>query len=417
MVDVRRPLIIIVALCISTLGLSAQEDAPGSAASEIPALNVWLPAPLISDESGAAFQLLSEHTASFSQANGIAVSYRIKGVGSVGGIIATIRAGKDVAPGALPDVTLIRRRDFTPTQASQFFQSMETLFSSSLINDLDDGLEFGQIPLEGEVALYGLPYLFDLLLTVYTRPLANVDTRLRFEDVLSSGANFTFPAARTNGLNQTFYLQYLSASGLGASDGVITVDEDALKTVLQFYQDLVDADLISPDVLTYQTPDDYISDFANQTGQLQMAVFTVSDYLAMVDQQVANLLAADIPTADGDNISIRDGWLWVIVTPDRSRRAVAARFLEWMMEPAFHAAFAGSLHHLPAQPAVLEASLPATVDRQFIVDLLSNATLPLPEGEGGTTSRLMQEALIDVLHGDASAAAAARRVVSQDAER
>ena len=76
-------------------------------------------------------------------------------------------------PAALPDVTLIRRRDFTPTQANEYLQSMETLFPSSLISDLESSVIFAQIPVEGGVALFGLPYLFDLLQSIHTQPLEN----------------------------------------------------------------------------------------------------------------------------------------------------------------------------------------------------------------------------------------------------
>ena len=219
----KRSLMFIVIALFSLASASAQE---GSADLEAAApLQVWLPAPLISDESGEAFQLLSEHTAAFSLNNDVAIEYRIKDVGKVGGILSTIRAGKDVAPAALPDVALIRRRDFTPAQARQYLQSMETLFSSSLINDLDDGLEFGQIALEAGIALYGLPYLYDVLLAVHSQPLQTAGARLTFADVSANETAFLFPAARTNGLNQTLYLQYLSAGGASPGDGAMTINE------------------------------------------------------------------------------------------------------------------------------------------------------------------------------------------------
>ena len=380
-------------------------------------LQVWLPAPLISDESGAAFQLLSEHTAAFSLNNGIDIEYRIKDVGKVGGIMSTIRAGKDVAPGALPDVTLIRRRDFTPSQARQYMQSLESLFSSSLINDLDYGLAFGQVSLEAGIALYGLPYLFDVLLAVHSQPLQSPGFRLSFNDVFTNDTAFLFPAARTNGLNQTFYLQYLSAGGLSPRDGVMSVDEEALGTVLQFYEDLVRQELVAPEVLTFQSPAAYLTDFINHADRAQLAVFRASEFLAMLDQQNSSLMAAQVPTASGGGQSIRDGWLWVLITPDTSRQNLSARYLEWMMEPEFHANFARALYHLPTQPALLDDSLPTGVDRPFFAELLANATLPLPENEGGTAPRLMQEALIHVLHGDATADRATRQVLSQLSER
>lgn len=412
----KRALVLIVLCLLLAASPSAQEDGADQEAASAP-LQVWLPAPLISDESGDAFQLLSEHTAAFALNNEVAIEYRIKDVGKVGGIMSTIRAGKDVAPAALPDVALIRRRDFTPSQAQQYLQSMETLFSSALINDLDDGLEFGQIALEAGIALYGLPYLYDVLLAVHSQPLLRAGARLTFADVFANETAFLFPAARKNGLNQTFYLQYLSAGGMTPSEGVMSINETALGAVLQFYEDLAQRGLVAPDVLAFQSPAAYRSEFINRTDRSQLAVFSASEYLAMIDQQDASLLAAHVPTSFGGGRSIRDGWLWVLVTPDMSRQNVSARYLEWMMEPAFHASFARALYHLPTQPALLDDSLPAAVDRDFFAELLATATLPLPENEGGTAPRLMQEALIRVLHGDASAADATAQALNQFSER
>ena len=208
--------------------------------------------------------MLSEHTAAFSLNNGVEIVYRIKDVGKVGGIMSTIRAGKDVAPAALPDAALIRRRDFTPAQAQQYLQSMETLFSSSLINDLDDGLEFGQVALQAGIALYGLPYLYDVLLAVHLQPLQTAGARLTFADVIANDTAFLFPAARANGLNQTFYQQYLSAGGFSPRDGAMSIDEAALGAVLQFYEDLVQRGLVAADVLTFQSPAAYQSEFINR---------------------------------------------------------------------------------------------------------------------------------------------------------
>ena len=407
---------VIFLLLTSTLA-SAQDSANQAESSAAPLLKVWLPAPLISDESGDAYQLLSEHSAAFSASNNIDASYRIKDVGRIGGIVASIRAGKEVAPEALPDVALIRRRDFGPALASEYLQSLETLFSSSLLNDLDDGVEFGQIPLDSGLSLYGLPYFFDLLHSVYTQPVAAARNLRSFDDMLSDDVAFLFPAARANGLNQTFYLQYLAAGGMTPEDGVMSINEDALLTVLEFYDALVQRGLITADVLTYQSPAAYAADFANHQDRPQLAIFNASEYLAMIDQEAINVVVGEIPTAGGNGSSILNGWLWVIVTPDRGRQALAARFLEWMMEPAFHADFSRALYHLPSQPAILDQSLPPAADSQFFAEQLQSAALPLPEGEGGTAPRLMQEALAHVMHGDLSAAEATRLVVEQLAER
>lgn len=410
----RLALVVIIMLVFPFALVLAQDAGLGEDAP--PPLKVWLPAPLIADESSEAYQLLSGHTDTFSERAGIGVQFRIKEVGTVGGIMSTIRAGSDVAPAALPDLALIRRRDFTPTQARQYFQSLETLFSSSLINELGSALTFGQIPLDEGAALYGLPYFFDLLLAIYTPDASVLGNAPTFDDVLASGASFHFPAARTNGLNQTTYLQYLSAGGSREGEVVSEINETALRIVLEFYQTLVEAEQLSPDVLGIQSAAAYLSDIHSRSQAPQLAIANASDYLSLLEQNPA-LEVASIPTADGLGASALDGWLWVIVTPDLSRQSLAARFLEWMMEPVFHANLSLTLHHLPTQSAALTDSLPEVVDRQFFADLLASATLPLPEGEGGAASRLMQEALARVLHGEATATAAAQEALAQFAAR
>ncbi len=411
----QRPALALFILFVLPFGLALAQDA-GLGEDAPPPLKIWLPAPLIADESDAAYQVLSQHSAQFSERTGIGVHFRIKEVGTVGGIMSTIRTGSDVAPGALPDLALIRRRDFTPTQARQYFQSLESLFSSSLINELGSALGFGQIPLDDSLALFGMPYFYDVLLAIYTPDAGELGDAPTFDDVLSSRVSYHFPAARTNGLNQTTYLQYLSAGGSQQGEADSEINEAALQRVLEFYEALVEAEQVSPDVLGIQSAAAYLSDIINRAQAPQLAIANASDYLSLLEQNPA-LAVASIPTAGGLAASALDGWLWVIVTPDLGRQSLAARYLEWLMEPVFQASLSLSLHHLPTQSAALADSLPEAVDRQFFADLLANATLPLPEGEGGAASRLMQEALARVLHGEASATAATKEALAQFASR
>lgn len=412
-----RPKLAAVTLLLCICLVSAAQEDPSDRETAPQLLKVWFPATLIADESDAAFQMLVDHALAFSGNSQTAVDFRIKDADGVGGIMSTIRAGKEVAPGALPDLTLINRRSFTPSQASIYLQSLETLFSSSVLNDLAGGVDFGHISFEGEQTLFGMPYLFDMLVSVHAQPLSASGYSLTFADVLSSEAEFLFPAARANGLNQTFYLQYLAAGGALPADGAMPIDEEPLRIVLGFYEELSRLGLVSPDVLTYQSPAAYRAAFDSRGDRLQLGIFSLSGYLAMLQRQELALLASKIPTADGNGASILDGWLWVIVTPDRNRQALASRFIEWMLEPTFHAGFARALHHLPSQPAILTDSLPPAADGDFFAQLLADSILPLPEAEGGAAPRLMQDALKQVLYADASAEHAARDAINQLADR
>jgi ABC-type glycerol-3-phosphate transport system substrate-binding protein len=102
-----------------------------------------------------------------------------------------------------------------------------------------------------------------------------------------------------------------------------------------------------------------------------------------------------------------------MVTPDPAQQDLAVRYLNWMMQPDFHAQLSRTLNWLPAQSSALEASLPNTLDPEWIETLLTNSVLPLPDSEGGTVPRAMQEALIAVINGDLTAQEATAQVVDQ----
>ena len=405
----RFAAILICALCLLGVGYTSLAQQEAEPVSEAPRpLTVWLPAPLIADQSGDAFSLLREHSDSFSDSDDIAIYFRIKDVGGVGGIMSSIRASSEVAPGALPDLTLIRQRDFRPAQSRQYLQSLESLFSSSLISDLGGALETGQIETENGLTLFGLPYFFAVTHALHTLPIDEVGARLSFDDALRHEATLLFPAARATDLNDIVFLQYLAASGGG--DGI---NADALNAVLGFYEHLTVAELISADVLTWQTPADYRAAFLSQLDRRQIAVVASSDYLSLPADAADKVALSGIPTPAGERLAIRDGWIWVIITPDQARQHSAARYLEWLAEPGFHARFSSALHLLPSQAAILRDSLPDSVDHAFYEDLAFGEALAIPEGDGGALPRLLQEALAQILHGESTAAAAAEYVMNQ----
>jgi hypothetical protein len=388
------------------------QDEPLSADETSSQLTVWIPAPLLGDISSDAYQSLIEHTTPFISDNNIAVDYRIKAVGTAGGIMSTIRSGSVVAPGALPDVALIRHTDLILGQTPIYLQSLETLFSSALINDIDNALRLGQVNHADGRQLFGLPYFVDVLVTAYTQADDELDTSLTFEDVLRYSDRFMFPAGRANGLNQTVYLQYLAAGGVPARNDDFNINIDALQTVLKFYESSSEQGLFPEDIMTYNSPSAYRTDFINSPDNQQFAVFSSSEFLSLLNQD-DTLQIGSLPTVNGEITSTLDGWVWVMVTPDPRQQDLAVRYLNWMMQPDFHAELANQLFQLPAQQSALENSLPNSVDPIFIESLLNNAILPLPDSEGGTVPRAMQEVLGEVIAGDLTAEEATQQLVEQ----
>jgi len=397
---------------MALLPVTAQDDPPFDTESSVQTLKVWIPAPLISDTNSEAYKQLLAHTALFSTDPNLSVEYRIKSVGTTGGIMSTIRSGSIVAPGALPDIALIRYSDLISAQATTLLQSLENLFSSTLLNDLNSSLKLGQVPLNETIELFGLPYFVDVQHTVTNQqPTDDSTVHLNFDTVLL-GDSLLLPAARNNGLNQIVYLQYLAAGGVPPRNGEMTINQNALQIVLEFYETAINTNLITPSILDYMTPSAYRTEFINTTEGTNYGIFSSSEYLSML-QQESNLYPATIPTNTGDGITILNGWVWVMVTPDPRQQDLSIRFLNWLMQPEFHAKLSNELNQLPAQQSALLDSLPNRVDSAFIEELLSKAILPLPESEGGTVPRAIQEALIRVVNEEATAEEATIQVVQQ----
>lgn len=412
----REPklLVVLFALMIA-MPVWAQDEQPTPTQPPPQTLTVWLPSTLLTEDFIAPYQALLDHTTIFEDANNIHIIYRTKAVGTVGGLMSTMRSASVVAPGALPDVTLIRRADLVTAQTLGLAQSLETLFSSAIINDLDYALLLGQVETPDAInALYGLPYFLEVQQAVYRAPTDEEETidltSITFEDILTQGDSFLLPASRQNGLNQTFYTQYLSAGGIPPRNGSMTLNANALLDVLEFYEAAVEAEIVSPSVLEFQSPSAYRTEFINDMVGFNIGVYSSNEFLSMV-QQDADLRPAFLPTASGEPLTTMSGWVWIMVTTEPQKQDLVIRYLNWMMEPDFHAEISNLLSRIPSQQSAIEESLPDGVDMMFFEELLANTVPPLPESEGGTLPRAMQDAMVSVINGDATAEEATQRVI------
>ncbi len=388
---------------------SAQEDTPPPAAetaqpTALPnlTLTIWLPEPLVSADRPEAMALLNEQTNAFVEAeNGqqINLDMRVKRVGGeAGSLMPTLRSASAVAPGALPDVALLRRSDLLTAQRNGLIQPLETLVPSATLGNLGATLPLGQI--NGE--LLGLPYMVDLLHMAY-RPDADIDySSWAFDAVLEREQAILLPAGSLTGLNEVTLLQYLTTSNNPTHNGRLILDDAALRTVLNFYERAGASGLISDNTLSYLTPNDYLAAFS--AGDVDNAVLRSTTFLRLLASE-PNLQAAPIPTANGRTTALLDGWMWVLVASDSRQQDVAVRYIAHMMTPERQAAYADRILMLPSQRSALRASDLQAEQVDFYLNLLENALLP-PETEGGPLARQMQEAVVAIISGESSAEAA-----------
>jgi len=378
-------------------------------------LIIWWPEPLapvdhpeLSEEGGVLYEQIN----TFDLAEGVSVEvdFRRKQPTDTGGIMSTLRTAVAVAPGSVPDVTLLRREDLLTAVQLGLVHPLEDFISPAVIDDLYGvGLELGRV--NGEI--YGLPYMLDALVLAYHPSETAIlsETTWNFEDILAQDSTLLFPAVRPNGISNLFLLQYVSAGGtLPDISGIMTLNLDALEATLSFYEQAQNMGLIAPRTLDAQSSADYLSEIVN--GSSYLAVMTSSQYLKLHTAD-NSLRVASVPTSNGDTVTTVNGWMWVITAETADRQALAARFIDWMMDSDRQRNYAGAIYVLPSQETALLGLNRSLVDTHLMDDLLTHAIPIPPDNLGGIVTRAMQNALIAVLSGEASAEEAVQEVIEQ----
>ena len=367
---------------------------------------IWLPEPLLPLDNSTALEMFTRQIEAFQTAHGnVEVDVRLKKVDGLGGVMSTLRAASPVAPGALPDLTLMRREDLLAAVQARLVYALEGEISSAIVGDLyPRALQLGQV----EDALYGLPYMLEVQHMTY-RLAEGATLPSRFEDILNRRISFAMPVAQTNQINSVLLTQYLDAGGTLPEGDSITLNANALQNTLTFYEQAVLNGLIDPAVLNYTSPADYQA--ALIAGTLDAGVVDSTGYLNLLTSD-DTLQFGPVPTTSGQIVGEVDAWLWVMTTSSADRQALAARFLNWMLNATRQGEYSRTIHMIPSQQSALQLWDDSPyID--FVQELLGNALLPLSDSEGGTIARAVQNALVAVLAQESTAEEATRDLLSR----
>ena len=370
-------------------------------------LTLWLPDVLTVSASGeGSADLLTEQITAFAETNDdLTIEIRRKQVREVGGIMPTLRTARYVAPGVLPDLTLIRRDDLLAAVESDLIQPMEGVVASAIIGDLfSSALSVGQV----DGTLYALPYALDIQHVIYhaDQPPPSAPT---FSQYTESEIPLLFPAARASGLNAMFFAQYLAANPRAADSGTLEIDEQVLLGLFQYYEEAAAKGLISPDVVNYSRPADYRTLITSENFG---SAFVSSEFYLDLTTQGQAYTVGSLPTANGQPATTIDGWMWVMTTTNPTRQALIGDFLEWMMDVERQGAFARSVNLLPSQRTALDQQYDEAYT-EFVLSVMPNASLPHTSAASSAPARAIQKALLAVLAGERSAEAATQEVLNQ----
>ena len=393
-----------------TLASSRAEQPVTPAVTPTPAIEtgtltvrVWWPDELYPSEGSEAEDLLLQ------QFEGFRTSYtaydlvvRRKRADGLGGILPTLRTARTVAPGAMPDLTLMRYSDMVTAVTEGLIVPLNAIVPADLV---DDNL-LGPARALGEFGgqLYGVPYVLNFYHTAYRASLLD-GPLLTFDEVLDAQPVYAFPAGSGVGslVNWTVLTQYLAAGGrLVDETGAAVLDSDPLLTVLAYYEAGVAEGLFPATLLEATDVASYWPDFANAaTNMLNLDAFT---YLQNKDL-VQNVGLAALPTAAGQPLTLLDGWVWVMTTQDPDHQNQALAFVSWMMRVNPQSLLTEAMGVLPSQRRALRLWDNETyVD--FAQELIASGRVIPSAQRGGPAAAALQAGFAAVLQGSPAEQAA-----------
>ena len=390
----RRFMFILLVLTLIVPTTAAQEP------TEEIVVKIWWPDALLQPESRA---LVEGEFASIEQINEIPLEVRRR-VYSEGDMARQLSLTKRIAPRALPDLVLMRRQDVVDAVRRGNIFPIEEWLPVQFLDLNETQRALGTV----EGVLYGLPYLLEVQHIMYD-PAELTDPPDSTTEVLEHQTALLFPASpRENAVvNKMLLTQYIAAGGTFFDEnGSPALDEIILSDLLAFYERALQSELIasclleSDDcLLNYRSPRDYLSDLPTETPTLSLMDSRL--FMQRRDSRYVNQSVASIPTLDGNDISLLDGWMWVLVTEDSAHRDEARRFIDLMYNSDTMSTIASALFLMPSQESARRV-MGDDDYLDFLSDLLEDSVF-VGENESRSASAIaLQTAFEAVLQGTTS---------------
>jgi len=387
---------------------SVTEPSPTPEGAPI-SLTFWTVEPVSSLRDDQLGNFFGSTVRAFDRSNDeIEVEVLVKKASGKGGVLDFLRTARDVAPTVLPDVVVMDAKDLDQAYADGLIQPLDGRLDRSIVQDLlPAARRMGTV---GD-KLVGVPLGIEMEHTVYNT-LVFTGTPMLWTDVLSKETTYLFPAKGINGLVNDFTLsQYFSAGGeLINDEGLPKIDDGVLRDVLTFYQQAVEKGVIDPTILEASTTEELWPLYLE--AQAGIAQVSVRQYLT--DQELLSSTAfAPLPVKDEDDphISVMHGWVLVLITSDVNRQSAALSLIETFLSTSTNATWNRVNKSIPTRGSSYQQLATEDPYWTFLTDQL-NAARPEPRFTGyDRIGRIMQQAVEQVIRGEATAEEATTTVV------
>ncbi len=324
--------------------VTATPPPPPASAHDI---TLWLAPRFAPDPDTAAGALLAERLQAFEAGHpALVIRVRIKDEEGNAGLVQTLTAASEAAPGALPDLLSLNPGGLNTTSLKGLIVPLEDLlpqptspawYEHSLGAALVDGVFYG-FPFASNAE--ALAYRLDL----YETPPTS------WADVIDGPAPFLFPAG--DPAARFTIAQYLALGGsLRDETGRPALDPAILSEVLAFYASARNSGVLPLSARQYTSAQETWR--ALHDGRAASAIAPFDQLLIQRDPE--NTSGIPLPTRDGKGIAFSQTWSWAVVTQDPTRQALAADLILWLNSPEFLGPWTEALGLLPPTSDALAA--------------------------------------------------------------
>jgi ABC-type glycerol-3-phosphate transport system substrate-binding protein len=363
-------------------------------------LTFWTIESISPEAEGESGDFISNSLRGFRRTNpDVEINLVLKKASGKGGVVDFLRTAKEVAPAVMPDIAIMNATDLNQALSDNLIQSLDGRLDRSIVQDLlPAARKMGTV----NDRLVGVPLGLEMQHVVYNT-LVFTDTPMLWTDIFTKNTRYLFPAKGVNGLvNDATLFQYFSAGGELIDDqGELEINEQALRRVLDTYQQALDNGTIDPSILEASVPEELWPVYLE--GRAGMSQITVQKYLT--DRELLNnsIYAAGPVIAEDDTpVAITHGWVLVLVTDDPARQKAALSLMEWFLSTNNNATWNNINKSIPSRDTAFQQLASGDPYWGFLSEQLNTAR-PQPGFTGyDQFGRIVQQAVQQVISGEAS---------------
>lgn len=348
-------------------------------------LRIWGPQRLAGTEAPPVAQLFEQQADQFENLfPDIQVQYEPKPEEGPASVLNYMRNASAVAPSNLPDLIVIPTDLLLESAFSQLLYPLDPVVDDAARSDLypfavRDGKVDGQwlaLPLAVTVE-HGI-----------VRANGTGPPPARLDGLLEEGAprwQFAGQGQEDGTIGDPLLLQWIAAGDGPPAPGALP-EREAVLALFTTLQGAEDAGTISRQVLTLSPGTDFFMRLLN--GQVELAEVDSRRYLTEAPDGVRY---APIPTINGQQRTVVNGYLLAMTTNDARRQEAVASYLSWLLRPQAGAGWYRESGWLPPTRTMLSEVVSDPDYALFLDTLVENGWLRPGGAEWASFAQALQE--------------------------